>query len=147
MIFGGEQPTFHCSVENLMIWPKGDSPDCILSVDNCYSITFRNIRIHNTQPDIHRAAVVLMGDAREGDVVLLAGKGHENYQIIGDERKHFDDLEEARRVLALKYTVRTSSVVANVNESGGRTSSFAATLKTKTPADEDIRPPVKPTMK
>jgi len=31
--------------------------------------------------------------------VLIAGKGHENYQIIGTEKHHFDDVEEARRVL------------------------------------------------
>ena len=33
--------------------------------------------------------------ARPGDIVLLAGKGHENYQIIGNIKHHFDDREEA----------------------------------------------------
>jgi UDP-N-acetylmuramoyl-L-alanyl-D-glutamate--2,6-diaminopimelate ligase len=33
--------------------------------------------------------------ARPGDIVLLAGKGHEDYQIIGTEKQHFDDREEA----------------------------------------------------
>lgn len=33
--------------------------------------------------------------AREGDILLLAGKGHEDYQIIGKEKHHFDDREEA----------------------------------------------------
>lgn len=33
--------------------------------------------------------------ARPGDIVLLAGKGHEDYQIIGSEKQHFDDREEA----------------------------------------------------
>ncbi len=33
--------------------------------------------------------------ARPGDIVLLAGKGHEDYQIIGREKQHFDDREEA----------------------------------------------------
>jgi UDP-N-acetylmuramoyl-L-alanyl-D-glutamate--2,6-diaminopimelate ligase len=41
-----------------------------------------------------------VGLARPGDVVLLAGKGHEDYQIIGALRQHFDDREEARLALA-----------------------------------------------
>ena len=34
--------------------------------------------------------------ARPGDCVLIAGKGHEDYQIIGDERLPLDDREVAR---------------------------------------------------
>ncbi|HYJ91448.1 MAG TPA: UDP-N-acetylmuramoyl-L-alanyl-D-glutamate--2,6-diaminopimelate ligase, partial [Pyrinomonadaceae bacterium] len=37
--------------------------------------------------------------AREGDVVIIAGKGHENYQIIGNDKFHFDDREVAREAL------------------------------------------------
>ena len=37
----------------------------------------------------------ILCDAQPGDIVLLAGKGHENYQIIGSEKRHFDDVEEA----------------------------------------------------
>jgi UDP-N-acetylmuramoyl-L-alanyl-D-glutamate--2,6-diaminopimelate ligase len=33
--------------------------------------------------------------AETGDIVLLAGKGHEEYQLIGSEKLHFDDREEA----------------------------------------------------
>jgi len=38
--------------------------------------------------------------AQQGDVVLISGKGHENYQIIGKTRRFFDDRVEARRQLA-----------------------------------------------
>ena len=37
--------------------------------------------------------------SKEGDVILIAGKGHEDYQIIGVEKKHFSDFEEAQKVL------------------------------------------------
>ena len=40
--------------------------------------------------------------ADPGDVVLIAGKGHEPYQIIGTERRAFDDRIEARRALAAR---------------------------------------------
>ncbi len=38
--------------------------------------------------------------ARPGDAVLIAGKGHEDYQIIGDVKSHFDDREEVAAALA-----------------------------------------------
>jgi UDP-N-acetylmuramoyl-L-alanyl-D-glutamate--2,6-diaminopimelate ligase len=44
-----------------------------------------------------RLAVLL---ARPGDIVLLAGKGHEDYQIIGRTKHHFDDREEAAQAFA-----------------------------------------------
>jgi len=47
-----------------------------------------------------RAAIALaLASARAGDAVLIAGKGHEDYQIVGTERRHLDDREEARRGL------------------------------------------------
>lgn len=48
-----------------------------------------------------RAAIRLaVGLAQEGDLLLLAGKGHEDYQIIGTTKHHFDDREEAARAFA-----------------------------------------------
>ena len=35
--------------------------------------------------------------AKEGDVIVIAGKGHENYQIFADKTIHFDDVEEVRK--------------------------------------------------
>ncbi len=35
--------------------------------------------------------------ASPGDIILVAGKGHETYQVVGTERLHFDDKEELRR--------------------------------------------------
>jgi UDP-N-acetylmuramoyl-L-alanyl-D-glutamate--2,6-diaminopimelate ligase len=41
-------------------------------------------------------------DARPGDGILIAGKGHEDYQILGTEKIHFDDREQARLALPLR---------------------------------------------
>ena len=38
-------------------------------------------------------------NAKPGDIVLIAGKGHEDYQILKDKTIHFDDREEARAAL------------------------------------------------
>ena len=43
----------------------------------------------------HEAIRLAISLARSGDIVLLAGKGHEDYQIIGTVKHHFDDREEA----------------------------------------------------
>jgi UDP-N-acetylmuramoyl-L-alanyl-D-glutamate--2,6-diaminopimelate ligase len=51
--------------------------------------------------EVDREAAIrkALGEAREGDVVILAGKGHETYQILKDRTIPFDDREVARRVL------------------------------------------------
>jgi UDP-N-acetylmuramoyl-L-alanyl-D-glutamate--2,6-diaminopimelate ligase len=50
-------------------------------------------------PDRRRAIQFAIEIARPKDVVLIAGKGHETYQIVGSERFPFDDREEARHFL------------------------------------------------
>jgi UDP-N-acetylmuramoyl-L-alanyl-D-glutamate--2,6-diaminopimelate ligase len=49
-------------------------------------------------------------EAAPGDLVLIAGKGHEPYQIIGAETLPFDDREQARRALAVRRAGRPSGV-------------------------------------
>ncbi|MGC1414195.1 MAG: UDP-N-acetylmuramoyl-L-alanyl-D-glutamate--2,6-diaminopimelate ligase [Candidatus Acidiferrum sp.] len=51
------------------------------------------------EPDREKAIGVAMDEARAGDIVLLAGKGHENYQILADKTLEFDDRDEARKAL------------------------------------------------
>lgn len=41
-----------------------------------------------------------LGEAKAGDVVVLAGKGHETYQIIGKEKRHYDEREIVSSILA-----------------------------------------------
>lgn len=50
-----------------------------------------------------RAAAIThaINNAHAGDIVLIAGKGHEDYQLIGDKRLSFSDIDEARKQLGL----------------------------------------------
>lgn len=54
---------------------------------------------YHIEPDRARAIVHALSDAREGDVVLIAGKGHESYQEIAGARLPFSDVEIARQAL------------------------------------------------
>jgi UDP-N-acetylmuramoyl-L-alanyl-D-glutamate--2,6-diaminopimelate ligase len=50
-------------------------------------------------PDRREAICYALKKAQPDDVVLIAGKGHENYQLVGDEKRHFDDREVVREEL------------------------------------------------
>jgi UDP-N-acetylmuramoyl-L-alanyl-D-glutamate--2,6-diaminopimelate ligase len=51
------------------------------------------------EPDRQKAIEVALDEARSGDFVLLAGKGHEAYQVLRDRTIEFDDRAVARRAL------------------------------------------------
>jgi UDP-N-acetylmuramoyl-L-alanyl-D-glutamate--2,6-diaminopimelate ligase len=51
------------------------------------------------EPDRRSAIRTMLDDAEAGDVLVLAGKGHESYQIIGQTKHHFDDVEEVESIL------------------------------------------------
>jgi UDP-N-acetylmuramoyl-L-alanyl-D-glutamate--2,6-diaminopimelate ligase len=59
--------------------------------------------------DRARAIRSLVMAACPGDVVLVAGKGHENYQIQGADKHPFEDRVEAKRALALRRQSRASA--------------------------------------
>jgi UDP-N-acetylmuramoyl-L-alanyl-D-glutamate--2,6-diaminopimelate ligase len=52
--------------------------------------------------DRARAIAEAIGAAQPNDLVLIAGKGHEDYQILGTTKVHFDDREEAARALVTR---------------------------------------------
>jgi UDP-N-acetylmuramoyl-L-alanyl-D-glutamate--2,6-diaminopimelate ligase len=56
------------------------------------------LRLTDRREAIFRA----IAEARTGDLVLIAGKGHETYQILGKQRIHFDDRELAREAMQLR---------------------------------------------
>jgi UDP-N-acetylmuramoyl-L-alanyl-D-glutamate--2,6-diaminopimelate ligase len=51
-------------------------------------------------------------EAQPGDCVLIAGKGHEDYQILGTEKVHFDDREQAEAALRLRLQ---ATIATNAN--------------------------------
>jgi len=51
------------------------------------------------EPDRQKAIERVLDEARSGDIVVLAGKGHETYQVLRDSTIEFDDREVARKVL------------------------------------------------
>jgi UDP-N-acetylmuramoyl-L-alanyl-D-glutamate--2,6-diaminopimelate ligase len=53
-----------------------------------------------SEPDRAVAIALALGQARAEDVVLIAGKGHEDYQIVAGVKRHFDDREQAAAALA-----------------------------------------------
>lgn len=74
--------------------PRHEDPEAILDeMERGVPSGARYLRITDRAAAI-RTAVML---SKRGDVVLVAGKGHENYQIIGDEKHPFDDHEELRK--------------------------------------------------
>jgi UDP-N-acetylmuramoyl-L-alanyl-D-glutamate--2,6-diaminopimelate ligase len=52
----------------------------------------------------HEAIRLAVRVSRPGDILLLAGKGHEDYQIIGTVKHHFDDREEAEAAFSENVT-------------------------------------------
>lgn len=74
--------------------PRHESPEAILDEMTAgLDAGVRYLRITDRAEAI-RTAVMM---ARPGDLILVAGKGHETYQIVGDVKHHFDDREELRK--------------------------------------------------
>jgi UDP-N-acetylmuramoyl-L-alanyl-D-glutamate--2,6-diaminopimelate ligase len=61
-------------------------------------------RLAQTPRIVDRAEAIraAIDDARAGDVIVIAGKGHEDYQIVGTTKRHFDDREVAAAALAAR---------------------------------------------
>lgn len=77
--------------------PRSEDP---LAIMNDALVGIRRVDVpHIVEPDRATAIARALKEAREGDIVILAGKGHETYQIIKDQTLPFDDRAVAREVL------------------------------------------------
>jgi UDP-N-acetylmuramoyl-L-alanyl-D-glutamate--2,6-diaminopimelate ligase len=77
--------------------PRSEDPLAIIN-DALVGLN-RSSTPHLIEPDRERAIRVAIESATGGDIVILAGKGHETYQILKDGPIPFDDREVARRIL------------------------------------------------
>jgi UDP-N-acetylmuramoyl-L-alanyl-D-glutamate--2,6-diaminopimelate ligase len=78
--------------------PRTEAPDSIISDITAGLSSKSRCRII-VEPDRRAAIRSAISMAETGDVVIIAGKGHEDYQILGKKRIHFDDREEAAAAL------------------------------------------------
>jgi UDP-N-acetylmuramoyl-L-alanyl-D-glutamate--2,6-diaminopimelate ligase len=76
--------------------PRTEDPLSIIREIEAGTDGFGHVR---TEPDRRKAIVAAIEAARPGDIVLIAGKGHEDYQILGRTKVHFDDREVAAEAL------------------------------------------------
>ncbi len=75
--------------------PRTEDPQAIIS-DILKGVGSGDVIV---EPDRREAIRKALTTARDGDVVLICGKGHEDYQIVGGERLHFDDREVAAEIM------------------------------------------------
>jgi UDP-N-acetylmuramoyl-L-alanyl-D-glutamate--2,6-diaminopimelate ligase len=77
--------------------PRSEDP---LAIMNDALVGIRRVDVpHVVEPDRATAIARALKEAREGDIVILAGKGHETYQVLKDRTIEFDDRAVAREVL------------------------------------------------
>ncbi len=78
---------------------KCSIPDCVQKERTTHDARRNRIII---EPDRKRAIELAIESASKDDIVLIAGKGHEDYQIIGKQKFHFSDKEIAQNYLKIK---------------------------------------------
>ncbi len=83
--------------------PRSEEPEAILAeVEAGIKEALSAGKLHEKITDRRAAIGRAIELARPGDIVVIAGKGHEDYQILKNETIHFDDREEARKAIRRK---------------------------------------------
>jgi UDP-N-acetylmuramoyl-L-alanyl-D-glutamate--2,6-diaminopimelate ligase len=78
--------------------PRSEDPVRI-ALDVEVGVRRRNRNNYAVILDREQAISSAIAMAQKGDIVLLAGKGHETYQIINDQKLHFNDAETAEKYI------------------------------------------------
>jgi UDP-N-acetylmuramoyl-L-alanyl-D-glutamate--2,6-diaminopimelate ligase len=84
--------------------PRTEDPQRIIDQVAHGAATARELIL---EPDRASAIDLAVGRSDPADVIVVAGKGHEDYQIIGAERRPFSDLQQARRAVARRSRAAT----------------------------------------
>jgi UDP-N-acetylmuramyl tripeptide synthase len=92
--------------------PRTEAPEAILAdiVEGVAAIQSHQYEFHEltkgfetpgyvVEPDRRKAIALGLGVAKSGDTVIIAGKGHETYQITGETIVPFDDRVEAKKAI------------------------------------------------
>ncbi len=77
--------------------PRSEDPLAIIN-DAVVGLQRTGVK-YSVEPDRRKAIALAVGEARPGDIVLLAGKGHEKVQVTREGSSPFDDLEVGREAL------------------------------------------------
>ncbi|GBU09539.1 hypothetical protein AwWohl_06770 [Gammaproteobacteria bacterium] len=81
--------------------PRTEDP--LMIIQDIYAGIAPNLlNLISIEPDREKAIIQALSCAKPDDIILIAGKGHENYQIIGNIKNHFDDQE-----IVIKYWSKT----------------------------------------
>ncbi len=76
--------------------PRSEDPQQIIT-DILSGLKVINPKTVFVEPDRHKAIEFLAKNSNENDVIIVAGKGHEDYQILKDKTIHFDDRQEVKK--------------------------------------------------
>ncbi|MGQ0793931.1 MAG: UDP-N-acetylmuramoyl-L-alanyl-D-glutamate--2,6-diaminopimelate ligase [Deltaproteobacteria bacterium] len=87
--------------------PRSEEPGRIIDEIERGARSIDSAKLYFRIPDRREAIRFAIETASAGDAVLIAGKGHEDYQIIGADRIHFSDTEEAALALEERQNKKT----------------------------------------
>jgi UDP-N-acetylmuramoyl-L-alanyl-D-glutamate--2,6-diaminopimelate ligase len=78
--------------------PRSEDPLAIIAAIEA-GFAKESVRTYEAEPDRRKAIARALATANKGDFVLVAGKGHEDYQVFADRTVHFSDIEVVEEIL------------------------------------------------
>ena len=84
--------------------PRSEEPEAIIAAIEAGFVR-EAVKTYEIEPDRRKAIVRALATANKGDIVIIAGKGHEDYQVFKDRTVHFSDREVAAETLRAREAV------------------------------------------